>query len=396
MLARVLRFIFLAALVAAGCGTGFLAWTLARHVDEGERISLDNLRRIDQLDADLDDIAQDELAYTAAGAADRPTLERASNAMHHIASETPLLLARLFSENTQPARAVAEASSTIADIEGSARENVRAGLDLMAADLIFSETRVLRGALHQQLRALRAEETAAAVIARSSDLKTIAASLGVTALLFAWALVRGMRVPASTVPPEMDTVSSPGVVDSHSALDLHVRPEPVTREPIDLPAIANLCTAIGRMKSSEDLQRLLERTGTILDAPGVMVWMAAGEELFPAAAHGYDLGQLGRLGPIARGAVNATAAAWRTGQLQTVRGEAASRGAVVAPMLGTDRCIGVLAVEVDPDRASDKTTQAAVSLVAAQLSAVVAPWPAGSSAEPADVLPFERAAGASS
>jgi hypothetical protein len=65
-------------------------------------------------------------------------------------------------------------------------------------------------------------------------------------------------------------------------------------------------------------------------------------------------------------------------------------------MLGTDRCIGVLAVEVDPDRASDKTTQAAVSLVAAQLSAVVAPWPAGSSAEPADVLPFERAAGASS
>jgi signal transduction protein with GAF and PtsI domain len=124
--------------------------------------------------------------------------------------------------------------------------------------------------------------------------------------------------------------------------------------------------------------------------------MAAGEELFPAAAYGYDLGQLRRLGPIAKGAVNATAAAWRSGQVQTVHGEAMSRGAVVAPMLGTERCIGVLAVEVNSDRASDKTTQATVSLVAAQLSAAVAPWPAGSSTEPADILPFERAAGASS
>jgi hypothetical protein len=63
-------------------------------------------------------------------------------------------------------------------------------------------------------------------------------------------------------------------------------------------------------------------------------------------------------------------------------------------MLGTDRCIGVLAVEVDAERVSDKTTQATVSLVAAQLSAVVTPWPAGSSAEQADILPFERTAGA--
>jgi signal transduction protein with GAF and PtsI domain len=65
-------------------------------------------------------------------------------------------------------------------------------------------------------------------------------------------------------------------------------------------------------------------------------------------------------------------------------------------MLGTERCIGVLAVEVNSERALDKTTQATVSLVAAQLSVVVAPWPAGSTVEPADILPFERAAGASS
>jgi hypothetical protein len=390
-MARIFRFLLLALLIAAGCGTGFWAWTIARHVDEVERIGQDNLRRIDRLETDLDEIAQEELTYAASGGAAGPTLERTSNAMRHLASETPPLLARLFAENSNSARAVAEASSTIAEVEGSARENIRAGLDLMAADLIFSETHKLRGELRQQFRALRAEETAAAATARASDLKTIAAAIGLTALLFAWVLVRATRASSSSVAPVRESVapSLPAAAD-RSVLELDLKPAP-----LDLPAVANLCTAIGRMKSREDLERLLERTGALLDAPGVVVWMAAGEELFPAAAYGYDLGQLSRLGPIAKGAVNATAAAWRSGQVQTVRGEEMSRGAVVAPMLGTERCIGVLAVEVNSERASDKATQATVSLIAAQLSAAVAPWPAGSSTEPADILPFERAAGAS-
>jgi hypothetical protein len=399
-MARIFRFLLLALLIAAGCGTGFWAWTIARHVDELERIGQDNLRRIDRLDTDLDEIAQEELTYAASGGAAGPTLERTSNAMRHLASETPPLLARLFAENSNPARAVAEASSTIAEVEGSARENIRAGLDLMAADLIFSETHKLRGELRQQFRALRAEETAAAATVRASDLKTIAAAMGLTALLFAWVLVRATRASSSSATPVRESVaSSAPVAADRSVFELNLKPAPLDLKPapsLDLPAVANLCTAIGRMKSREDLERLLERTGTLLEAPGVVVWMAAGEELFPAAAYGYDLGQLRRLGPIAKGAVNATAAAWRSGQVQTVHGEAMSRGAVVAPMLGTERCIGVLAVEVNSDRASDKTTQATVSLVAAQLSAAVAPWPAGSSTEPADILPFERAAGASS
>jgi hypothetical protein len=399
MHARIVSFLLAAVLVAAGCGTGFWAWTIARHVDEVERISQENLRRIDRLDTDLDEIAQEELTYASSGGAAGPALERTSTAMHHLTSETPPLLARLLAENSDPARAVAEASSTLAEVEGSARENVRAGLNLMAADLIFSETHMVRGVLRRQFRTLRAAETAAAATARTSDLRTIAAVSGLTALLFAWALVRVTRGSSSSSTPVHESVAPPPpAAANRSVFELDLKPAPLdlTTAPLDLPAVANLCTAIGRMKSREDLERLLERTGTLLDAPGVVVWMAAGEELFPAAAFGYDLGQLGRLGPIAKGAVNATAAAWRTGQLQTVPGEARSRGAVVAPMLGTERCIGVLAVEVNPERALDKTTQAAVSLVAAQLSATVAPWPAGSSTEPADILPFERTAGASS
>jgi hypothetical protein len=119
--------------------------------------------------------------------------------------------------------------------------------------------------------------------------------------------------------------------------------------------------------------------------------MAAGEEMFPVAWHGYDSRQLIRLGPIGPSSQNATAAAWRTGTLQSVAGGPASRSAIVAPLLGMERCIGVLAIEVEPGSEADATTQAVTTLIAAQLVTVLGAWPAGSSTTPAEALPFERA-----
>jgi hypothetical protein len=165
---------------------------------------------------------------------------------------------------------------------------------------------------------------------------------------------------------------------------------------VDLEEAAALCTAIGQLDSDRDLQGLIARTGHLLGAPGVVLWMAAGEELFPAAGHGYDAELLHRLGPLPRSAVNATAAAWRTGRLQVVPGDAASRAAIVAPMLGPLRCVGVLAVEVPPGLEADASTRAVTTMVAAQLAAVLTAWPAGSASPAADVLPFDRAASATS
>jgi hypothetical protein len=152
-----------------------------------------------------------------------------------------------------------------------------------------------------------------------------------------------------------------------------------------------LCTAIGQITDAQDIEPLLARAATILGASGIVVWMAAGDELIAASAHGYDSRALHRLGHVHRSALNATAVAWQSGTLQTVSGEGSSRGAMVAPMVGTNRCVGVLAVEVPRGREADETAQAIARFLAAQLAATLAPWPAASVTD-AEVDPLEKVA----
>jgi hypothetical protein len=150
----------------------------------------------------------------------------------------------------------------------------------------------------------------------------------------------------------------------------------------DLAGAADLCTAIARTTDANDLPAFLTRASAALGASGVVVWMAAGDELIAASAHGYDTRAFDRLGPIKRSAQNATAAAWRLGSMQVVPSGEASNGALVAPMLGTERCVGVLAVEVPRGREADPAIQAITRFLAAQFAATLAPWPAASVADP--------------
>ncbi len=68
------------------------------------------------------------------------------------------------------------------------------------------------------------------------------------------------------------------------------------------------------------LPGLLERTATLIDASGIVLWIADpdGRELAPIVTFGYPQQTVTRLGTIAREAENATAAAFRTCLLQTV------------------------------------------------------------------------------
>jgi GAF domain-containing protein len=167
--------------------------------------------------------------------------------------------------------------------------------------------------------------------------------------------------------------------------DIHLTTGP------DLQAAADVCTSIGQLTRADDLPRLLQQAATVLDASGMVIWMAAGEELFAAAAYGYPPQVIQKLGPINRSAINATAAAWRNGALQAVSGGHDTRGALAAPMLGPDRCVGVLAAEVGFGQESDATRRAIAMMFAAQLAAALAGWPAASAAAPATVPPLERA-----
>jgi len=400
MRARILRLLLLTILVAAGLGSVAWTWALAQDVAQLETTGKQSAARIDRLEAALDQFAHDELIYVASGQIDRGTLTATSNLSRQLVSEGAWLLGGLVAGAAPSAGAVAQAVASLADVDGRARENIQAGLDLMAADLLFTETTGTRQVLREQLRALRLAESNAVADARATDLKQAWMALASVAILFAWGLVRSAHRPASdasaNVTPlatEPEHVAPQATEPEQVALNGVSRPDPPPS--IDLRETAALCTAISRLQSESDLQPLLSRASTLLNASGVVVWMAAGEEMFPVAWHGYDSKHLSQLGPIGHSSLNAAADAWRTGALQYVAGGAGSRSAIVAPLLGVERCMGVLAIEVSAGRETDTPTQAATTLIAAQLSTVLGGWPAGSSMPPAEIVPFERAAASS-
>jgi hypothetical protein len=146
-----------------------------------------------------------------------------------------------------------------------------------------------------------------------------------------------------------------------------------------LRAAAQLCTDLGRVNDPEELNTLLGRAADVLDASGLVLWLAtgAGLELRPAVAHGYSQEALARMPPLARSANNAAAAAYRTGALQIVLSRpGASKGAIVAPVLSVNGCIGVLSAEVRDGGETSYTVQALAAIVAAQLAGMLSSPPA--------------------
>jgi hypothetical protein len=143
-----------------------------------------------------------------------------------------------------------------------------------------------------------------------------------------------------------------------------------------LRAAATICTEIGRVNRLEDLSRLLARAAESLQATGLIVWVAeaADGNLRPAVAHGYSAAALTRLPAVARSADNAAARAYRTGTLQIVapRG-AAENGALIAPLLSPEGCLGALTADISPGVQISDGLQALARIFAAQLATVVTP-----------------------
>jgi hypothetical protein len=105
------------------------------------------------------------------------------------------------------------------------------------------------------------------------------------------------------------------------------------------------------------------------------LWIADpdGKELLPIAAHGYPDSVLARMGSLKADEGNATAAAFRTGLLQTVTATPGSNGAIAVPLLAPAGCRGVMSAEVRNDAERQPARLAAASIVAAQLATLVGP-----------------------
>jgi hypothetical protein len=151
---------------------------------------------------------------------------------------------------------------------------------------------------------------------------------------------------------------------------------PAAPEPeVDMAGVAEVCADLAKVTDTRALPEILGRAASLLDAAGLVVWIADpdGRELAPILVHGYPPQFATRLGTIARDAANVTASAYRTGLLQTVKGDSVCDGAIAAPLVSATGCVGVLAAEMRNGGEQRQALLSAAEIIAAQLSMLVGP-----------------------
>ncbi len=308
-------------------------------------------------------------------------------------------------------QALSDATDTAADvraIDTRARQYLTSDQALMAADVVFSEggetaamaARHVEAARHAEYVAFDAAEAAT----RHQQVYAASAAIGFAALAIALLVAAPRRSNAvaqatdSAAPVHrtgtglaVDAIGAAGTV-GRTAAPSEPAAAPANLEPVvppqapvapDLPrdavpvltAAAELCQELNRARDLDELTRLLGRAAEVLDASGLVVWVGApgASALRPVLAHGYSPHALARMPHVPRTGDNAAAAAFRTGKLQIVltRPGMAS-GALAAPMLTPNGCIGALTAEIKNGGEASDGVQALAAIVASQLAGVLA------------------------
>ena len=125
----------------------------------------------------------------------------------------------------------------------------------------------------------------------------------------------------------------------------------MTRQATNFAGVAALCADLARVVDTRALPSLLDRTADILDASGIILWIADpdGHELKPIFAQGYPSAARQPAQDDPQDAENATAAPFRTSLLQTMLPDSISGGGKAAPLVTAGGCVGVIAAEVRHD-----------------------------------------------
>ena len=188
-------------------------------------------------------------------------------------------------------------------------------------------------------------------------------------------------VGPTVAPPEQASLASPSPASENGTTP----PQVDRRKAPELRAAADLCTDFARLVDAQEMPALLERAARLLDATGFIVWIADadGQHLRASLAHGFSAQTLQRLPAIPRHADNATAAAFRHAEMQVVRTNGMSPGAIVVPILGAGGCVGAMAAEVRHGREASESARALARIVAAQLGSLIGTPAAKAIHEPA-------------
>jgi hypothetical protein len=372
------------------------------------------------------DLRAAQQAYVATGQGQNFWTSRVTQMLGDLKESLTALRASAASAESQSSiDAAAGALQDFAQMDTRAREYVRTKQDLLAADMIFSNGGELTDIAIAAIDKAAASELAVRKAAadtfgrREAFALTAAAAAALLVVLLLLPRVESEAPAPSFV--ERRVAVGPRAVPAPAQAPVSLEPfsvesegwsvprrggesvepagepasgalEPSTASPghvtipalstastsvpsVDLRAVAALCTELSRVDDTMALPPLLDRAASVLDAAGIILWIADpdGRELNPVLAQGYPQHLINRLGTIPRGAENATAAAFRTGLLQTVNADGVSNGAIAAPLVACGGCVGVMAAEVRGDGEKQEAKLAAATILAAQLASLVGP-----------------------
>lgn len=288
----------------------------------------------------------------------------------------------------------------LAAAERRARTYVSRDEALLAGDVIFTEARDLLATTTTQIdtvsTALDREYERRITVAHDEQRMLAGGALGL------WILVALLLTPATSKPAMKDpgewrqelkaTLTKP-------AAPVAVEPEPLPLAvpiqvapvvPAVIPAMvepsvtvgvvqqtAEICGELSSLSDPGALEGALERVNAVLDATGLIVWMASSDAgyLAPVAVRGFDPQLLARIGYIPREAANVTAAAFRENTPKISQPTDTEPGAVAVALCGPSGPAGVLSIEFKQGETVDDAKVAVASIIAAQLATLAVPVP---------------------
>ena len=353
-------------------------------------------REFGRIDTSLASLRTAQAGYVALGQAPASWVTRASE----LFSQIEMLVAarrsasRLADADAQYG-AVTQSLAALARIDRQAQEAVKQDDRFPASDLVFMDAADAAGKVNETVLKVRAAEAQAsldhtrrlAMLRLIMNGAAVALVLIITVYFGRAARVLGTRPPVTTaqmlkdLPPPVKS-GSPSVTTTAAAaipapIAAPVAPSPSFAAPksTNLAAAAELCVDLARVLDGRDVPALLERTATLFDAKGVVLWAADtdGAMLRPTLCHGYPDKVLAKLRPLQVDSDNVTSLAFRSLQPQSITGASAGdAGAIAVPLITATGCVGVLAAEIRQSRPHPDLLPLA-RIVAAQFSTLVAP-----------------------
>ncbi len=370
---RLVRVLLIVIGIAIGSAAAYYLKDLDTRITT-QRASTEALReQAGALAATIADLRAGQFAYVARGQGEAFWMSHVASLLSPMQKQTVefggMLTTPAAVSAFEPATAALENFKTL---DTRVKEMVQSGNQLLAADLIFTDGLESAAAASLHVSAALDEElrvrTAAVAAVRNRQIATLGGAAGsILLLMVALALMGGSA--QNTAEAEMPAM--PVIEPIRFEAPLPKAKPAVTPK---LITTAQLCGELSRVVEPKQLSALLARAAKVLDASGIIVWVAepSRQALVPAISHGYELKTVARMGSIHRDANNAAAAAFRTSETRTVTGDATTAGAVIVPLMTSDGCVGVMSAEMKSGSEKDESAQALATIFAAQLATLVA------------------------